>query len=99
MVLTVSFELSSVIGLFVTVIPEKLASQELDAGIEASGPHDFAVRLTRHSSKALQASTASRSTSVTIASAPLTEQDGESSKSDLGKMRSGIFFRMGLDSN
>jgi hypothetical protein len=31
-------------GLVVTVIPEKLASQELDASIAASGPHDFAVR-------------------------------------------------------
>src|ERR1700687_4127505 len=28
-------------GFLVTVIPEKLASQELDAGVEASGPHDF----------------------------------------------------------
>src|ERR1700675_3560372 len=46
-------------GFLVTVIPEKLASQELDAGVEASGPHDFAVRLTRRSSKALSASTAS----------------------------------------
>jgi hypothetical protein len=32
-------------GFFVTVIPEKLASQELDASVEASEPHDFAVRL------------------------------------------------------
>ena len=31
-------------GFFVTVIPEKLASHELDASVEASGPHDFAVR-------------------------------------------------------
>jgi hypothetical protein len=31
-------------GFLVTVIPEKLASQELDASVEASGPHDFAVR-------------------------------------------------------
>jgi hypothetical protein len=29
---------------FVTVTPEKLASQELDASVEASEPHDFAVR-------------------------------------------------------
>src|SRR5712692_6086645 len=36
--------LSPVIGLFATVAPEKLASQELDASTEASGPHDFAVR-------------------------------------------------------
>jgi hypothetical protein len=32
--------------LFATVIPEKLASQELDASVGASGPHDFAVRKT-----------------------------------------------------
>src|SRR5665647_2788758 len=31
-------------GFFVTVTPEKLASHELDASVEASEPHDFAVR-------------------------------------------------------
>jgi hypothetical protein len=31
--------------LFATVTPEKLASQELDASVGASGPHDFAVRI------------------------------------------------------
>ena len=64
-------------GFFVTVIPEKLASQELDASVEASGPHDFAVRLTRRSSKALAASTASRPASVTIASRPSVGRDSE----------------------
>jgi hypothetical protein len=44
MVLTVSFVLSPVTGLIVTVAPEKLASPELDASAGASGPHDFAVR-------------------------------------------------------
>jgi hypothetical protein len=34
-----------VIGFLATVAPEKLASQELDASIAASGPHDFAVRV------------------------------------------------------
>jgi hypothetical protein len=56
--------------LFATVAPEKPASQELDASVGASGPHDFAVRLKRHSSKAPSASTASRPTSVTIAKRP-----------------------------
>jgi hypothetical protein len=37
--------LSPVNGLFATVAPEKLASQELDASIAAPGPDDFAVRL------------------------------------------------------
>src|SRR5665647_3654110 len=32
-------------GFLVTVALEKLASQELDASVEASGPHDFAVRI------------------------------------------------------
>jgi hypothetical protein len=41
---TVSFVISSVTGLIVTVAPEKLASQELDASTGASEPHDFAVR-------------------------------------------------------
>jgi hypothetical protein len=44
MVLTGSFVLSSVTGLFATVAPKKLASRELDASVGASGPHDFAVR-------------------------------------------------------
>jgi hypothetical protein len=52
MVLTVSFVLSLVTGLIVTIAPKKLASPELDASAGASGPHDFAVRDLRCSSKA-----------------------------------------------
>jgi hypothetical protein len=44
MVLTASFVLFPVTGFLATVIPEKLASQELDASIGASEPHDFSVR-------------------------------------------------------
>jgi hypothetical protein len=43
---------SPVNGSFATVTPEKLASQELDTSTAMPGPHDFAVRLTRRSSKA-----------------------------------------------
>jgi hypothetical protein len=39
------YVISPVIGFLATVIPEKLVSQELDASTEASGPHDFAVRV------------------------------------------------------
>jgi hypothetical protein len=46
--------------LFATVIPKKLASQELDASVGASGPHGFAVRAQRHSSFDVAASIASR---------------------------------------
>jgi len=31
-------------GFLATVVPKKLASQELDASVGASGPHVFAVR-------------------------------------------------------
>ena len=41
---TAYFVLFPAIGFFATVAPEKLASQELDASVEASEPHDFAVR-------------------------------------------------------
>ena len=53
------------------------ASRELDASVGASGPHAFAVRLTRHSSKAHSASTASCPASVTISSRPSVGQDGD----------------------
>jgi hypothetical protein len=43
MVLTVSFVLSSVTGLIVTVAALKLSAR-LDASSGASEPHDFAVR-------------------------------------------------------
>jgi hypothetical protein len=42
MVLTVSFVLSPVTGLFATVVRGSL--RDLDASVGASGPHDFAVR-------------------------------------------------------
>src|ERR1700716_3473302 len=37
--------LSPATGFVATVIPEKFSSHELDASIGASGPHDFAVRI------------------------------------------------------
>jgi len=51
MVLTVSFVLSPVTG-FLATVASGIIFRELDASIGASGPHDFAVRLARHSSKA-----------------------------------------------
>jgi hypothetical protein len=75
MVLTVSFVLSPVTGLIVTVISEKLASRKLDASIGASGPHDFAVRVTRRSSKAHLRPPHPIPTFVTMANVPLPERD------------------------
>jgi hypothetical protein len=50
--------------------PSLAVARKLDAGVEASGPHDFAVRGRALSSAAPPASTASRLTSVTIAKRP-----------------------------
>jgi hypothetical protein len=96
MVLTVSFVLSPATGLFCHRRRRNYFRQ-LDASVGASGPHDFAVRLKRRSSCVAKASTASRPTSVTIASAPQEERDGGSPKSDLGEVRIGIFLRKGMD--
>src|SRR5213075_841004 len=75
MVLTVSFALSPVIGLSCHR-RQQVTTCQLDASVEASGPHDFAVRLTCCSSAAPSASTASRPAFVTIASRPSLGRDG-----------------------
>jgi hypothetical protein len=62
MVLTVSFVLSPVIGLSCHRRERNAqALSPLDAGVEASGPHDFAVRDARALVAARIASTASSS--------------------------------------
>src|ERR1700722_16783015 len=94
MVLTVSFALSPVIGLF---CHRHLAdtSAKLDASVEASGPHDFAVRKPTPSSEALPASTASRPAFMTIASRPSVGRDGERYAGDLGQRDTKIFLQGG----
>ena len=62
--------LSPVTGLFVTVILEKLASRKLDASAGASGPHDFAVRVSAVRQKRFRVHCIPRPTSVTIAIRP-----------------------------
>jgi len=69
MVLTVSFALSPVIGLCCHR-HRRNDFRQLDASVEASGPHDFAVRLTRRSSKAPKRPSHPALTSVTIAKRP-----------------------------
>ena len=66
--------LSPVIGFLATVAGGK--PRRLDASTEASGPHGFAVRETRRSSRAHPRPPHPAPTFVTIASAPLAEQDG-----------------------
>ena len=83
MVLTAYNVLSPVTGLSCH-IPKKLASQELDTSVGASGPHDFAVHKIAPSSVAPLGSIASRPASVTIAIRPSVGQDGMGCIADLG---------------
>ena len=80
MVLTAYFVLSPVIGVLVTVI----CFRRLDAGVEASGPHGFAVREAGALVEAQPASTASHPASVTIAIRPSRGRDGAGYIADLG---------------
>src|SRR6202158_3821698 len=96
MVLTVSFVLSPVTGL-VCHRRRRSFLRQLDTSVGASGPHDFAVRLTRHSSKAPSASTASRATFVTIAKRPSGERDGESYSLICISEKQKSFLQKGLD--
>ena len=97
MVLTVSFALSPVIGLCCHRRRRSFL-RRLDASVEASGPHDFAVRKHAPSSEAPLASTASRPASVTIAIRPSVGRDGGINKAVSSKRRSEKFFDRGLDS-
>src|SRR5437764_2408742 len=92
MVLTVSFALSSVTGLCCHC-RQQVPTCQLDASVGASGPHDFAVRLTCCSSKAPSASTASRPASVTIAIRPSVGRDGPGYSFDLGQARTELFLQ------
>ena len=69
MVLTVSFVLSPVIGLF---CHRRLAdtSAKLDASVEASGPYDFAVRVSAVRQKRIRVHRIPCPTFVTIAKRP-----------------------------
>src|SRR6202020_697786 len=97
MVLTVSSALSLVIGLFVTFIGE-ISFTNLTPTIEASGPHDFAVRKLALSSAAPLASIASQPYVRDDRETPLRSGPGcERCRSDLGQMGTGIFLRRGLD--
>src|SRR5580692_4594019 len=66
--------------------------RKLDASVEASGPHVFAVRRSNALVKAPSTSTASLPASVTIAIRPCKGRDGGRYASDLGLTRRGNIF-------
>jgi hypothetical protein len=96
MVLTVSFVLSPVIGLSCHR-RLRIFTHRLDASVEASGPHDFAVRSRCPRQKHRPASTASRPAFVTIAIRPSSGTRRCGFRSDLGKRKTGIFLPRELD--
>jgi hypothetical protein len=98
MVLTVSFVLSPVIGLVCHRHLARLLAR-LDAGVEASGPHDFAVRMRALSSLALLASTASRPASVTIMTRPSVGWDGGDMKVIWVRRKQKYFCKRGWTAN
>ena len=71
--------------------------RRLDASVGASGPHDFAVRIKRHSSKAPKRPPHPAPTSVTIAIRPLCGTGCAQDACDLGGARREIFFAKGPD--
>ena len=98
MVLTAYFELSPVIGRSCHRHRADISTQ-LDASVEASGPHDFAVRGQARFVLRAAASIASRPASVTIAIRPHVGRDGNGYRTDFTRRRSEIFFVSGLDSD
>jgi hypothetical protein len=94
MVLTVSFVLSPVIGLSCHRHLARLLAR-LDAGFEASGPHDFAVRGV--GALVLSAARVHRIPPRVddVAQRPSVGQDGGSCRSDLPDGESEIFLRRG----
>src|SRR5437868_3170475 len=97
MVLTVSFALSPVTGLYCHC-RRQVTTCQLDASVGASEPHDFTVRISRFRQACFSVHRIPCPTSVTIAKRPSrVGRDGASSKVDLGCWRSQIFFATGLD--
>jgi hypothetical protein len=97
MVLTVSFVLSPVIGLS---CHRRLAdtSAKLDAGVEASGPHDFTVRKKRFRQQRNPRPSHPQPYVRDDRETPLCVGPGcERYGCDLGRKRRGIFFAPGLD--
>jgi len=97
MVLTVSFVLSPAIGSFATVAGRK-CFRRLDASVEASGPHDFAVRDQHPRQKRLPRPPHPAPRSWRSRYAPHVGRDEGRYGGDLGRHGTKLFYAMGLDS-
>src|ERR1700743_2054522 len=104
MVLTAYSALSLVTGLYCHHHPCDAARiiTSLNASVGASGPHDFTVRSTHHSSCTHAQLIPPRPphpdpTFVTMANAPLAGRDGIGLRTDLARQGRAIFFAGRLD--
>src|SRR3954453_2237480 len=95
MVLTVSFVISPVIGL--SCHRRFALAAKLDASVEASGLHDFAVRVSTVRQRCLRVHRIPCPTSVTIAIRPSCGTGWRAYNFDLGQRRKEMFLQMGLD--
>jgi hypothetical protein len=95
MVLTVSFVLSPVTGLFCHRYRRSFLRQ-LDTSVGVSGPHDFAVRVSTIRQAHFHVHRIPPHVGD-VRNAPLPGQDGGSRRTDLPDGLSGIFFAEGLD--
>src|SRR5437588_11189429 len=98
MVFTVSFVLSPVIGL-VCHRHRQVTTYQLDAGVEASGPHDFAVRVSTVRQRCLRVHRIPCPTSVTIAIRPSCGTGWRAYSFDLGEAGTVLFLEIGLVSS
>ena len=97
MVLTGYFALSPVIGLFVTVASEKYFAN-LNASVEASGPHGFTVRISAFVKGAYCVHRISPRVRDDREPPLLVGRDGNGCRDDLGVAETGKFWRKRLDS-
>src|SRR5436305_11711536 len=97
MVLTISFGLSPVIGLFCHR-RKRSCLRKLDAGVEASGPHDFAVRVSNVRQRCLRVHRIPPRVRDDRDTPLLVGRDGTAYSFDLGQVRTKLFLKMGVDS-
>jgi hypothetical protein len=96
MVLTAYFALSPVIGLSCHRRLRKCI-RKLDAGVEASGPHDFTVRVSTFRQARCRVHRIPFPTSVTIAIRPSSGNETAGVVDVMGQSEREIFLQIGLD--
>jgi hypothetical protein len=82
---------------FLVTVTSQVSPTKLDAGVEASGPHDFAVRIRRCRQQHHPRPPHPAPTFVTMANAPLSGRDGHDIELIWISEKQKYFLRRGLD--